>query len=62
MDKDKKSFGCLNFILIIICFGVSAAIFSPTVPYIGFLAYPLIIIGGIVLGKLIEPIFISQDK
>lgn len=62
MEKENNSFGCGNIILILICFGISAATFSWTVPYIGFLAYPLIIGGGIGLGKLIEPIFLDNDK
>ncbi|UBZ08262.1 hypothetical protein LDL76_06010 [Salegentibacter mishustinae] len=60
--KRNNAFGCGNIILILNCFRVPAAVFGWTVPYIGFLAHPLNIDGGIGLGKLIEPTFIEEDK
>ena len=61
-QKEKDGPGCLSVIGILVCIGIAAAVFSPLVPYIGFLAYPLIIGGGILLGKATEPIWYKGNK
>lgn len=61
-QKEKEGPGCLSIVGIILCILISGAVFSPLVPYIGFLAYPLIIGGGILLGKATEPIWYKGKK
>jgi hypothetical protein len=61
-QKEKDGPGCLSIFGIIVCILISGAVFSPLVPYIGFLAYPLIIGGGILLGKATEPIWYRENK
>jgi len=60
MSKEENK-GCVSIIAIIVCIIIAAVIFRPLVKYIGFLAYPLIVGGGILLAKLTEPIW-SKDK
>jgi hypothetical protein len=62
MEEKKESVGCSSIIAIFICIGIAAAVFSPLVPYIGFLAYPLIVGGGILLGKATEPMWYKGNK
>lgn len=62
MEEKKEEVGCSSFIAIIVCIGIAAAVFGPLVPYIGFLAYPLIVGGGILLGKVTEPIWYKDRK
>jgi hypothetical protein len=62
MEKKEDKVGCSSIIGIVVCLGISAAVFSPLVPYIGFLAYPLIVGGGFLLGKITEPIWYSGNK
>lgn len=62
MDDKKEKSGCISILAIIICIGIAAAVISPLVPYIGFLAYPLIIGGGFLLGKATEPLWYKGDK
>lgn len=62
MEEKKEKSGCISIFAIIICIGIAAAVFSPLVPYIGFLAYPLIIGGGLLLGKATEPLWYNGNK
>lgn len=62
MEEKKEEVGCSSIFAIIICIVIAGAVFSPLVPYIGFLAYPLIIGGGILLGKATEPLWYKGHK
>lgn len=58
-EKDK---GCIpTVIAIIVCLIITTLVFGPLIEYIGFLAYPLIVGGGLGLAKLTEPIWF-KDK
>lgn len=49
--------GCVSIIAIILCLIIALLVFGPIVEYIGFLAYPLIVGGGIGLAKLTQHIW-----
>ncbi|WP_121344631.1 hypothetical protein [Gillisia mitskevichiae] len=60
MEEKKRNQDALAF-LQLICIGIAAAVFSPLVPYIGLLAYPLFI-GGILFGLAIVPLWHNGNK
>ncbi|MDC9723963.1 MAG: hypothetical protein PSN34_14490 [Urechidicola sp.] len=60
MSKEENK-GCVSIIAVIVCLIIAALVFGPLVEYIGFLAYPLIVGGGLLLAKLTEPIWF-KDK
>lgn len=60
--SEEKNNGCVSIIAILVCLIISAAVISPLVEYIGFLAYPLIIGGGLGLAKLTEPIWFKNKN
>lgn len=61
MDKEDKK-GCTSIIAIIVCLIISAATLGFLAEPLGFLAYPLIIGGGLGLAKLTEPIWYGNNK
>ncbi len=62
MEEKKREIRLYSILAIVICIGIAAAAFSPLVPYIGFLAYPLIIGGGVLLGKATEQLWFKGNK
>jgi len=59
--SEEKNKGCVSIIAIIVCLIIATLVFGPLAKYIGFLAYPLIVGGGLGLAKLTEPIWF-KDK
>lgn len=55
MSEEKK--GCTSIIAIIVCLIIAVLVFGPLAEYIGFLAYPLIVGGGLLLAKWTEPLW-----
>ncbi|MNL88670.1 hypothetical protein D3C87_2185150 [compost metagenome] len=60
--SEEKNNGCVSIIAILVCLIISALVIGPLVEYIGFLAYPLIIGGGLGLAKLTEPIWFKNKN
>ncbi len=59
MSKEKDK-GCVPIIVIIICIIIALLVFGPLIENIGFLAYPLIVGGGLGLAKLTEPLWFND--
>lgn len=57
MSEENNKGGCTSIIVIIVCLMIAAAVFGPLAEYIGFLAYPLIVGGGLLLAKWTEHIW-----
>ena len=58
--SEEKNKGCVSIIAIIVCLIIAVVVISPLAEYIGFLAYPLIVGGGLGLAKLTEPIWFKN--
>ena len=61
MEKESNK-GCGSIIAVIVCLIISALTLGFLAEPLGFLAYPIIIGGGLGLAKLTEPIWSKEDN
>lgn len=61
MEKDFKN-GCISILAIIICLIISLLTLGFLVKPLGFLAYPIIVGGGLLLAKFTEPFWYGENK